>query len=273
MNPTVIKDYDSEELEWFFKESETFLKTVNEPELGYFLAESPNVIERALNGGYEPVKCLIEKKEGPVPEFLSRECFKDVPIYMADYSILSRLRGFEMTRGALCIMKRRALPSAEEVLSSAKTIAVLEEVMNPTNLGAIFRSAAALGIDGIFLSKGCADPLFKRACRVSMGTVFQIPWTVVEDMSASIDFLKDKGYTVLSLALDKRAVSIDDERLKKCEKVAMILGTEAFGLSEETIEKSDYTVIIPMYNGVDSLNVAAASAVAFYEIQKRVSTI
>lgn len=271
MKQIVVEDYNSEELNWFFRESETFLKTINEPNPGYFMAESPNVIERALNDGYEPVKCLIEKREGEIlPEFLDRNCFEDIPVYLADYSILSHLRGFEMTRGALCIMKRRNLPTFDEVLSRAKTVAVLEEVMNPTNLGAIFRSAAAMGVDCIFLSKGCADPLLKRACRVSMGTVFQVPWTVVDDMSVLIDNLKEEGFTVLSLALEKRAVSIDDERLKQSEKVAMILGTEAFGLSQNTIQKSDYSVIIPMKNGVDSLNVAAAGAVAFYEIQKRI---
>lgn len=265
-----IEDANCRELDWFLKESETFLKTVNEPELGFFLAESPNVIERALSGGYQPVKCLIEKKDSEeLPKFLKDKAFEGIPVYSADYSILSKIRGFEMTRGAICIMKRRPLRALESVLEGVSAVAILENVMNPTNLGAIFRSAAAMGIECVLLSKGCADPLFKRAGRVSMGTVFQVPWTFVDNVPSAIDILKSKSFLIYSLALMKDAVSIDDPQLKENEKVAMILGTEAFGICDETIEKSDYSVIIPMQNGVDSLNVAAASAVAFYEIMKR----
>ena len=267
MNLTVIKDINSTELDWFMKESETFLRSANEPNLGYFMAESPNVITRALEGGFKPYRCLIENKD-EYPEFLKRKEFDDVPVYAADYSILSAMRGFEMTRGALCIMKRREYLSIDEVLKGAHRIAILEDVMNPTNLGAVFRSAAALGIDGIFLSAGCADPLLKRASRVSMGTVFQVPWTYVDDVTALIGQLHDDNYSVMALALDDRAVSLSDERLKALDKRALILGTEAFGLRPETIAACDYTVMIPMLNGVDSLNVAAAGAVAFWELCK-----
>lgn len=267
MNLTVIKDINSIELDWFMRESETFLRSANEPNLGYFLAESPNVITRAIDGGYEPYKCLIENKN-EYPEFLRREEFTDVPVYAADYSILSKMRGFEMTRGALCIMKRRKYSDVNEVLKGAHRIAILEDVMNPTNLGAVFRSAAALGIDGIFLSGGCADPLLKRASRVSMGTVFQVPWTYVDDVPELITRLHEDDYSVMALALDENAVSLSDERLKAADKRALILGTEAFGLKPETIAACDYTVMIPMLNGVDSLNVAAAGAVAFWELCK-----
>lgn len=264
----VIEDINNPKLDWFMKESETFLKTVNEPDLGYFLAESPNVISRALDGGYMPYACLVEDRE-EYPDFLNHEAFEDVPVYAAKYDILSRLRGFEMTRGAICIMKRKKCTAIEDVLNNAHKIAILEEVMNPTNLGAVFRSAAALGIDGIFLSKGCADPLFKRSCRVSMGTVFQIPWTYVDSVVDLIDHLHDKEYKVMALALDERAVSLSDECLKQSKNTALVLGTEAFGLHEKTVNACDYTVMIPMMNGVDSLNVAAAGAVAFWELCKK----
>lgn len=262
----MIINAEDSELDWFLNESETFLKTVNEPELGYFLAESPNVIMRALKGGYEPVKCLVEAK-ADIPEFLSEDSFRGVPVYSADYEVLARMRGFEMTRGALCIMKRRALPDAGEILKGKKRVAILDRIMNPTNLGAVFRSAAALGVEAIFLSKGCADPLFKRACRVSMGTVFQVPWTYVDDVNELIDLLHANEFSVMALALDERAVSLGDSRLKENEKIAMVLGTEATGIKDEIIRACDYTVMIPMMNGVDSLNVAAAGAVAFWELR------
>lgn len=262
-----IDDVNSEKLDWFVNKSETFLKTVNEPSMGYFVAESPNVIERALEGGYEPVQCLIEKKSLDSCSFLSREYFEEIPVYVVgDFSMI---HGFEMTRGVMCIMKRQQCRDISSIINEAKSVAILEDVMNPTNLGAIFRSAAALGVGAVILTKGCADPLFKRASRVSMGTVFQIPWTVSGDIEADIDKLKESGYLVIALALSNDAVSIDDKRLKANDKVAMILGTEAFGISEKLLDKSDYTAMIPMYNGVDSLNVAAASAVAFYEIGKK----
>ena len=222
------------------------------------------MILRALNAGYRPLSLLLEKKhiEGQAAEIISR-C-GDIPVYTAEFDLLTRLTGFQLTRGALCAMLRRFLPSVENVCRSARRIAVLENVMNPTNVGAIFRSAAALNMDAVLLTPGCSDPLYRRASRVSMGTVFQIPWTFLDSQTD----LHDLGFKTVAMALRDDSYSIDDPKLRAEEKLAIILGTEGEGLKDETIAACDYTVKIPMSHGVDSLNVAAASAVAFWELGK-----
>ncbi len=236
-----------------------------EPEPGLFIAESPKVIERALDAGYAPVSFLMEEKQlaGPAAGIIAR-C-GGVPVYTADTGVLSRLTGFTLTRGMLCAMRRRALPDAKELCARARRVAVLERVMNPTNAGAIFRSAAALGMDAVLLTPSCTDPLYRRAIRVSMGTVFQVPWTFL-GQEPPVPVLKELGFRTAAMALDPQSVSIDDPRLMKAEKLAILLGSEGDGLSHETIAASDYTVRIPMAHGVDSLNVAAASAVAFWQL-------
>lgn len=236
-----------------------------EPEPGLFIAESPKVIERALDAGYAPVSFLMEEKQlaGAAAGIIAR-C-GGVPVYTADTGVLSRLTGFTLTRGMLCAMRRRALPDAKELCARARRVAVLERVMNPTNAGAIFRSAAALGMDAVLLTPSCTDPLYRRAIRVSMGTVFQVPWTFL-GQEPPVPVLKELGFRTAAMALDPQSVSIDDPRLMKAEKLAILLGSEGDGLSHETIAASDYTVRIPMAHGVDSLNVAAASAVAFWQL-------
>ena len=230
----------------------------NEPEPGLFVAESIVVIERAMDAGYEAVSFLIEEKQLPnMQAVLARA--GDVPVYTGTEEELKKLLGFVMPRGILCAMQRRALPSVEEVCRDATRIAVLEDVENPTNVGAIFRSAAALGIDGILLTETCSDPLYRRATRVSMGAVFQIPWTVGQ---------LPAGFTTVAMALRDDALPIDAPELKNAERLAIFLGAEAFGLKEETIAACDYTAMIPMSHGVDSLNVAAASAVIFWELRR-----
>lgn len=259
-----ITDFSAPELDVYARLSENELLHYYEPNGGLFIAESPNVILRALDAGYRPLSLLLEKKHiySQAAEVIAR-C-GDVPIYTAEFDLLTRLTGFQLTRGALCAMHRRPLPAVEELCRSARRIAVLENVMNPTNVGAIFRSAAALNMDAVLLTPGCSDPLYRRASRVSMGTVFQIPWTFLDNVA----ILHDLGFKTVAMALRDNSYSIDDPRLRAEEKLAIILGTEGEGLKDETITACDYTVKIPMTHGVDSLNVAAASAVAFWELGK-----
>lgn len=264
-NIVEIKDFSSPELDVYARLTEVQLLNREYPEKGMFIAESPKVIERALDAGYEPVSVLVEKKhiEGEAKPVLER--IGEIPVYTAEFDVLKELTGFPLTRGLLCAMKRKPLLSTEEICAGAQRIAVLEEVMNPTNIGAIIRSAAALKIDAVLLTEGCSNPLYRRAIRVSMGTVFQVPWTFAGRNWQ--DELHELGFKTAAMALCENTLSIDDERLAKEEKLAIVLGTEGDGLSEKTISDCDYTVKIPMANGVDSLNVAAASAVAFWELR------
>ncbi len=266
-----IKDFSAPELDLYARLNENPLLHYYEPQTGLFIAESPNVITRALQAGYEPVSFLLEKKhvETQAKDLLAK-C-PDVPAYVAEFDVLTKLTGFALTRGILCAMRRKSLPSIESVCANAHRIAVLENVMNPTNVGAIFRSAAGLGMDAVLLTHGCSDPLYRRASRVSMGTVFQIPWTFIDgDWSKDgMDRLKAMGFRSVAMALKKDSVSIDDPQLMREDKLALVLGTEGDGLAKETIANCDYTVMIPMYHEVDSLNVASASAVAFWQLGRR----
>lgn len=266
-----IEDLESDELKFYSKLSEKELLRYNEPDPGYFIAESPKVITRALDYGYDAISLLVEDKhiEGEACELIDR--LVDIPVYAGSGELLSKLTGFNLTRGALCLMRRKPLLTLEQVCKNAKRIAVLEGVVNPTNVGAIFRSAAALNMDAVILSPACCDPLYRRSLRVSMGTIFQIPWTFaskkesqwLENGAASLHKL---GFKTAAMALTDKSVSIDDENFLKEEKIAIILGTEGEGLNQSTIDACDYTVKIPMGHDVDSLNVAAASAVAFWAI-------
>ena len=265
-----IKDFAAPELDVYARTSEVQLLRYYEPEPGLFIAESPKVIERALHAGYQPVSFLVEHKdlEREAGEILKK--YPDVPVYTAEYEVLVKLTGFALTRGMLCAMRRNPLPLAEEICRNASRIAVLENVVNPTNIGAIFRSAAALHMDAVLLTGGCSDPLYRRAARVSMGTVFQIPWTYFDKKNAwpgeGMQLLKNMGFKTAAMALRDDSVGIDNQTLQAEEKLAIVLGTEGDGLSSQTIADCDYTVRIPMSHGVDSLNVAAASAVAFWEL-------
>ena len=264
-----IKDLADNRLDCYARLTENQLVNRQDPDNGMFIAESPKVVERALNAGYEPVSMLLEKKhiEGEAKDIIAR-C-GDIPIFTAGLDVLSQITGFKLTRGVLCAMKRKKLPSEEELIKKAERIVILEDVVNPTNVGAIFRSAAALGMDAVLLTNNCSDPFYRRADRVSMGTVFQIPWAYVSNWPQStISNLKNNGFTVMAMALNQDAVSLDSDKIKGIKKVAIVLGTEGEGLSKSTIAMCDYSVIIPMYNGVDSLNVAAASAVAFWQLGK-----
>ena len=262
-----ITDFLDERLDVYARLSEGQLLNREFPEKGMFIAESPKVIERALDAGYEAVSCLIEKRhiEREGKDILSR--IKNVPVFCAEFDILTKLTGFKLTRGMLCAMKRNALPTASEICKNKSRIVILDKVMNPTNVGAIIRSAAALGMDAVLLTPGCSDPLYRRAARVSMGTVFQIEWTFLQ--SESLDEIKALGFKTVAMALKENTLSINDERLASEDKLAVVMGTEGDGLSDATISDCDYTVKIPMYHGVDSLNVAAASAVAFYQLANR----
>lgn len=262
-----ITDFLAPELDVYARLSEAQLLNREFPEKGLFIAESPKVIERALDAGYEPVSCLMEKRhiEGEGKPILNR--IKDVPVFCADFDVLTQLTGFKLTRGMLCAMKRRPLPSVKELCENKSRIVILDKVMNPTNVGAIIRSAAALGMDAIILTPGCSDPLYRRAARVSMGTVFQIEWTFSADNS--LDEIKALGFKTVAMALKDDSVSINDPVLANEKKLAVIMGTEGDGLSDETIYDCDFTAKIPMYHGVDSLNVAAASAVAFYRLSNK----
>lgn len=269
-----ITDFMAPELDVYARLSENQLYHLYEPDAGIFIAESPNVIERALNAGYEPLSFLAETRElyGDAQRILMR-C-EHTPVYTAESEIMTRLTGFALTRGLLCAMRRKPLPTLEAVCAGARRIAVMERVMNPTNVGAIFRSAAALGMDAVLLTPGCSDPLYRRAARVSMGTVFQIPWTFLDEKISSWPeegqkILRKLGFRTAAMALRQDSVSVDHPALMAEERLAIVLGTEGDGLSEKTIADCDYTVMIPMAHGVDSLNVAAASAVAFWELGKR----
>ena len=265
-----ITDFSAPELDIYARLTEAQLLNRDHPEQGMFIAESPKVIERALDAGYTPISILLERShiETQAKEIL--KCCGNIPVYTAEFDVLTQLTGFKLTRGTLCAMRRTSLPSVEDVCKNARRITVLENVMNPTNVGAIFRSAAALGMDAVLLTSGCSNPLYRRAIRVSMGTVFQIPWTFLSGSAcfpgSDMELLHNMGFKTAAMALDDDSVSIDDEKLMSEEKLAIVLGTEGDGLASSTIADCDYTVRIPMAHGVDSLNVAAASAVAFWQL-------
>lgn len=286
-----ITDFSASELDVYARLTENQLINRHEPEKGLFIAESPKVVERALDAGYTPVSLLLEKKHimGEAKEIIER-C-GDIPVFTAEFDVLTQLTGFQLTRGVLCAMRRPKLPTVEEVCSGARRIAVLENIMNPTNIGAIFRSAAALNMDAVLLTPSCSNPLYRRAIRVSMGTVFQVPWTYLENSDlnessmpdtvsadnhpenaaysrSNISLLKQLGFKTAAMTLSDNAVNIDNPQLMAEEKLAIVLGTEGDGLASETIAECNYTVCIPMSHGVDSLNVAAASAVAFWQLGK-----
>ncbi len=262
-----ITDFFASELDVYARLSEVQLLNKEFPERGLFIAESPKVIERALDAGYEPVSCLMEKRhiEGEGKQILAR--IKDTPVFCAEFDVLTQLTGFKLTRGMLCAMKRKKLPDVREICENKSRIVILDKVMNPTNVGAIIRSAAALGMDAVILTPGCSDPLYRRAARVSMGTVFQIEWTFSDD--DRLDTIKSLGFKTVAMALKDNSHAINDSVFADEKKLAIIMGTEGDGLSEQTIADCDFTVKIPMYHGVDSLNVAAASAVAFYQLGKK----
>lgn len=282
-----IADLNMPELDIYARLSEVQLLHINEPNQGLFIAESPIVIERALSAGYKPVSMLVERKhlDGQAHDIICR-C-EEIPVYTSDFDTLTQLTGYKLTRGMLCAMQRHALPSVEDICADARRIAILENVMNPTNIGAIFRSAAALGVDAVLLTPACSEPLYRRAIRVSMGTVFQVPWTYISpDKSASIsntvtekacsniapswiNQLRSLGFKTAAMALTDDSISIDDNILLSQDKLAIVLGTEGEGLNRQTINNCDYTVKIPMSHGVDSLNVAAASAVAFWQLCRK----
>ena len=264
-----ITDFSDPALDVYARLTEAQLLNRFEPAKGMFIAESPKVIHRALDGGCEPVSLLMERKDidGSAREILAR-C-PDIPVFTADEEVLCNLTGYHLTRGVLCAMRRPKLPTMEEICREASRVVVLENVQNPTNVGAIFRSAAALGMDAVLLTPGCSNPLYRRSARVSMGTVFQIPWAYTGDWpEAGMRQLKALGFKTAALALSDNSVSIDDPNLMAEERIALLLGSEGDGLTDTTIASCDYTVKIPMYHGVDSLNVAAASAVAFWQLRK-----
>ncbi len=269
-----ITDFTAPELDVYARLTEAQLLNRQEPEQGLFIAESPKVIDRALDAGYVPVSLLLERKHiaGQASGVIAR-C-GDVPVFTAETEVLTELTGFRLTRGVLCAMRRPLLPSVEAVCAGTRRITILENIMNPTNVGAIFRSAAALGIDAVLLTPACSDPLYRRAARVSMGTVFQVPWTYLGSDCAEwphpgMERLRALGFRTAAMALSDNAVSIADPQLMAEEKLAIVLGTEGDGLAAGTIADCDYTVRIPMSHGVDSLNVAAASAVAFWQLGLR----
>lgn len=296
INIIEIKDLDAPDLQIYYNLNEAQLFHYFEPKPGIFIAESPKVIERALDAGCVPMSFLMEKKhvETQAKEILARceklqsrdikqtnkmevengnsnmSAEREIPVYTAEIEVLAKITGYQLTRGMLCAMYRPALPSVEQLCKNARRVAILENVVNPTNVGAIFRSAAALGMDAVLLTPACADPLYRRASRVSMGTVFQIPWTYFDKNACwpdgAMDVLHKLGYKTAAMALRDDSVSIDDEKMMAEEKLAIVLGTEGDGLADHTIADCDYTVKIPMTHGVDSLNVAAASAVAFWQL-------
>ena len=285
INIIEIKDLDAPELQIYYNLNAAQLFHYFEPKPGIFIAESPKVIERALDAGCVPMSFLMEKKhvETQAKEILAR-CEKlqsrdltqkslvyredehEIPVYVAEIEVLAKITGYQLTRGMLCAMYRPTLPSVEQLCKNARRVAILENVVNPTNVGAIFRSAAALGMDAVLLTSACADPLYRRASRVSMGTVFQIPWTYFDKNACWPDGAHKLGYKTAAMALRDDSVSIDDEKMMAEEKLAIVLGTEGDGLADHTIADCDYTVKIPMTHGVDSLNVAAASAVVFWQL-------
>ena len=272
-NIVEISDFSASELDVYARLTENQLLCRADPQNALFIAESPKVIERALDAGYEPISLLMERKhiEGQAKEIIER-C-GNIPVFTSTLDVLTQLTGFPLTRGVLCAMRRKPLPDFREVIRNARRIAVLEDVMNPTNIGAIVRSAAALNMDAILFTPACCDPLYRRAVRVSMGTIFQIPWAYIGETPADwpqrgMGWLRELGFRTAAMALRDDSVSIADKALMAEEKLAIILGTEGDGLSGSTIADCDYTVRIPMSHGVDSLNVAAASAVAFWQLGK-----
>lgn len=273
-----LETIDDPQLDAYARLTEAQLRSRLEPEKGIFIAESSKVIERALDGGMQPLSFLMDQKWieplRPLVERASAEQGVDLPVYVLPHDELKKLTGFELTRGALAAFRRPPLPAVEDVLAGARRVAVLEDITNFTNVGAIFRSAAALGMDAVLVTPTCCDPLYRRCVRVSMGTVFQVPWTRIgttkEDWpGAGLELLHRLGFKAAALALSHDSVTLDDPQLKAEEKLALVLGTEGDGLAAETIAQCDYTVLIPMQHGVDSLNVAAASAVAFWELRAR----
>lgn len=269
-----ITDLNFPELDVYARLTEAQLRTRMETERGVFIAESPKVIELALNAGCVPLSFLMERRhlQGQGAPLMER-C-PGIPVYTADRDVLASLTGYALTRGILCAMQRPEPQKAEALLGGSRRIAVLEGIVDSTNMGAIFRSAAALGMDAVLLTPTCCDPLCRRAVRVSMGTIFQVPWARIGDCpadwpEAGMELLHRHGFATAAMALDERVISIDDPRLQQEEKLAVLLGTEGDGLSHQTIARCDYTVMIPMEHGVDSLNVAAASAVAFWQLRLR----
>ena len=266
-NVIEITDFDAPELDVYARLTEHQLLSRDAPEKGLFIGESPKVVERALDAGYEPVSLLLERRHavGEAAALL-RRC-GDIPAYTAEFDVLTKLTGFQLTRGVLCAMRRRPPAELQTVCAGARRVAVLEDVQNPTNVGAIFRSAAALGIDAVLLTPNCSDPLYRRSIRVSMGNVFLIPWTYLgEDWHAQ---LRSLGFRTAAMALRDDSLPVDAPVLAAEEKLALVLGTEGDGLAAQTIAACDYTVRIPMAHGVDSLNVAAAAAVAFWQLGRR----
>ena len=275
-NIVEISDFSASELDVYARLTENQLLCRADPQNALFIAESSKVIERALDAGYEPISLLMERKhiEGQAKEIIER-C-GNIPVFTSTLDVLTQLTGFPLTRGVLCAMRRKPLPDFREVIRNARRIAVLEDVMNPTNIGAIVRSAAALNMDAILFTPACCDPLYRRAVRVSMGTIFQIPWAYIGESpadwpQAGMNRLRELGFRTAAMALRDDSVRMDDKALMAEEKLAIILGTEGDGLSGSTIADCDYTVRIPMSHGVDSLNVAAASAVAFWQLGKRLT--
>lgn len=262
-NIIAITDFADERLDIYARLNEPQLRSYYHPDPGLFIAESPKVIDRALDAGFEPLSLLVEDRhiEGEARDIIAR-C-GEIPIFTAPFDVLTQLIGFKLTRGLLCAMRRTETPTVEEVCRHARRVVVLEDVQNPTNVGAIFRSAAALNMDAVLLTPACSDPLYRRSIRVSMGNVFQIPWTWID---GDISQLQELGFETAAMALCDDSVSIKDDRLRKIKKLAIVMGTEGDGLKQSTIDACDYTVRIPMTHGVDSLNVGVAAAVAFWEL-------
>ena len=267
MNLTVIHDFSDPALDIYARLTEAQLLNRFDPANAMFIAESPKVIQRALDAGCQPVSLLVER--GHINEEAAQAIARcgDVPVFTAELDVLTQLTGFRLTRGMLCAMRRPQLPTVAQVLKDARRVVVLESVQNPTNVGAIFRSAAALGMDAVLLTPDCPDPLYRRSCRVSMGTVFQIPWTYLEGNWTAA--LRAEGFATAAMALREDSCAIDAPELRALDKLALVLGSEGDGLTDGTIAACDYTVRIPMLHGVDSLNVAAASAVACWELRAR----
>lgn len=273
-NIVEINDLSLPALACFSRLTEAQLRNRLEPKKGIFIAESPKVIRTALDAGCEPISLLMGRKhiEGQAKDIIER-C-GDVPIYTGESELLAQLTGYELTRGVLCAMRRPAARQLQDVCMDASRIVVLDTIADATNVGAIFRSAAALGFDAVLLTPTCCDPLNRRAIRVSMGTVFQIPWAYISEDDREwphpgMEWLRQEGFRMAAMALTENSISLDDEVLQEVEKLAVIMGTEGDGLAAATVAASDYVVRIPMFHGVDSLNVAAASAVAFWQLRRR----
>ena len=265
-----IEDIGDERVSLYTNYNEPQLYHINEPGPGIFIAETPMVIGRAMDYGAKPISFFVESSALNKDEVLSvLDRAPEVPVFTAELSVINKITGFNLTRGMLAAFERPPLPDVTDLLASGKNIAVLEDIVNPTNIGAIFRSAAALGVDSILLTSGSTDPFYRRSARVSMGTVFMIPWTYIPKDASVTDLLHDNGFTVISMALTEKATPLTDPVLLENDRRAIIFGSEGDGISEETLNGSDHIAIIPMQNGVDSLNVAASSAVAFWQLCRR----